>query len=77
VNKAALRWAFPAILLFGLALRLAGINSRPLFYDEAFSYFLSIQSFPKIVQGTAADTMPPLYYFLLHFWTMVGKSVWR
>jgi mannosyltransferase len=70
------RWAFPAILVSGLALRLVGIEGRPLFYDEAFSYFLSIQTLSKIIQGTAADTMPPLYYFLLHVWALAGQSVW-
>lgn len=65
------RWTLPGILAFGLALRLIGLESRPLFYDEAFSYFLSIQPFGKIVQGTAADTMPPLYYFLLHGWALL------
>ena len=70
------RGALPLIVLFGLALRLVWIESRPLFYDEAFSYFLSIQTLPKIVAGTAADTMPPLYYFLLHVWALVGQSVW-
>jgi uncharacterized membrane protein len=63
------------VILLGFGLRLLGINSRPLFYDEAFSYFLSVQSFGQIIQGTAADTMPPLYYFLLHFWALFGQSV--
>jgi mannosyltransferase len=74
-RQLASRWAVPAVIFVGFCLRLIGINSRPLFYDEAFSYFLSIQSFGHIIQGTAADTMPPLYYFLLHFWAQIGHSV--
>lgn len=61
----------------GLVLRLIGSNSRSLQYDDVFSIFLSARSLPEIVAGTAADTMPPLYYFLLHFWMLLGQSpVW-
>ncbi|TLN08168.1 hypothetical protein FDZ74_12360, partial [bacterium] len=45
-------------------------------YDDAFSYFLAVRSLPEIVQGTAADTMPPLYYFLLHFWLSISRELW-
>jgi mannosyltransferase len=30
----------------------------------------------QIISGTAADTMPPLYYFLLHYWMLAGQQVW-
>lgn len=63
-------------LSLGLALRLAAINSRELQYDDVFSIFLSRLSLVEIVKGTAADTMPPLYYFLLHIWMMVSQEVW-
>lgn len=58
-------------LLAGLVLRLVGISSREIQYDDAFSIFLSRQSLAEIVRGTAADTMPPLYYFMLHFWQLI------
>jgi mannosyltransferase len=65
-----------AILVGGLFVRLVNIHSRPLQYDDLFSFFLSRRSLSEIVPGTAADTMPPLYYFLLHFWQMVSQEVW-
>ncbi len=65
-----------AVLLFALAVRLVGIHSRPFHYDDVFSIFLAQRSLPEIVRGTAADTMPPLYYFLLHFWIQVSESDW-
>ncbi len=69
-------WIFlGAILLLALGLRLFEAGSREIFYDDAFSFFLSKQSLAQIVQGTAADTMPPLYYFLLHFWMKLGESI--
>lgn len=66
---------FGAILVLALGLRLYSAGSREIFYDDAFSFFLSQQSLGKIVAGTAADTMPPLYYFLLHYWLRLGESI--
>lgn len=65
-----------AILLIALALRCIALDQRSIQYDDAFSVFLAERSLPEIVQGTAADTMPPLYYFLLHFWLQVSREVW-
>ena len=64
------------ILLLALVLRCIDLQIRGIIYDDAFSFFLSAQSLPAIVRGTAADTMPPLYYFLLHFWISLGQNLW-
>ena len=64
------------ILILGTILRCLFINSRSIQYDDAFSFFLSIRSFSEIISGTAADTMPPLYYFLLHLWLQVSTELW-
>lgn len=64
------------ILFIGLILRLIGIESRSLQYDDTFSIFLAERSLAEIIYGTAADTMPPLYYFLLHFWMLISREVW-
>jgi len=63
-------------ILLGLTLRLIAIESRSLHYDDAFSIFLSGRSLPEIVAGTAADTMPPLFYFLLHYWMLLNQQAW-
>lgn len=63
------------ILFLGLVLRLIGIRSRGIWYDDAFSILLSEQTPENILVGTAADTMPPLSYFLLHFWMKMGNSI--
>lgn len=60
-----------SILLLGFGLRLIALNGRILAYDDTFSIFLAERSWGEIVRGTAADTMPPLYYFLLHLWMPV------
>jgi mannosyltransferase len=63
------------ILLFAFCLRLIALNVRPVWYDEAFAVFLAEQDYAAIALGTAADTMPPLYYILLHWWMpLVGET---
>jgi len=69
-------WLILGILFLALILRLVFIQSRGIWYDDAFSFFLSEKSLPAIVKGTAADTMPPLYYFLLHFWMIISQRLW-
>lgn len=75
MNKSE-RLRFLGVLVLGLVLRCAAINSRSIQYDDAFSILLSQQNLANIIQGTAADTMPPLYYFLLHAWMKIGNSLW-
>jgi mannosyltransferase len=71
------KWALAGIMLLGLVLRLIALQSRSIAYDDAFSLLLAQKSLPAIVSGTAADTMPPLYYFMLHFWMQLGgASLW-
>ena len=64
------------LLLIALVLRLINLDGRSFQYDDTFSFFLARRSLPEIVNGTAADTMPPLFYFLLHFWQLLGDSSW-
>ncbi len=66
----------PMILVSAFLIRLINSSTRGLQYDDVFSIFLAQRSLTEIIKGTAADTMPPLYYFLLHFWMLPGQSVW-
>ncbi len=64
-----------AILLLAFALRLIVIETRPLWYDDAFSVLLAERGPAAIASGTAADTMPPGYYLLLSAWmNFVGQT---
>ena len=65
-----------AILAVSLVSRCFQLGTRGIQYDDAFSFFLAVRSLPEIVSGTAADTMPPLYYFLLHFWLVISRELW-
>ncbi len=70
------KWILAGIFILAAILRSIFINSRNIQYDDAFSYFLARVSIEDIIRGTAADTMPPLYYFILHFWQKVANSIW-
>lgn len=63
------------ILTGAAVIRLLGIVTRGIQYDDAFSILLAGRSLSEIITGTAADTMPPLYYFILHFWEKLGTSI--
>jgi len=56
------------ITLLALGLRLYHLNTQSLWYDEGFSVYLAHMSPGEIVNQTAADIQPPLYYLLLHGW---------
>lgn len=72
------------ILSLALVLRLIGIQSRPIWYDEAFSLLFAEQSPSEILNNTlfensdlsAAEEHPPLYYFGLWTWfQFFGASI--
>lgn len=64
-----------AILLLAFGLRLASVETRPLWYDDAFSVLLAERGPADIAAGTAADTMPPGYYLILYGWMkLLGQT---
>lgn len=79
VNQLIGKWdQFPIILiiLLGIILRSFYLSGRGIWYDDAFSILLARRSILEIISGTAADTMPPVYYFLLHFWGFISQQIW-
>ncbi|MGD2251916.1 MAG: glycosyltransferase family 39 protein [Anaerolineales bacterium] len=67
------------ILLLALVVRLPGLLTKPLWYDEAFAVLFSSKGPSQMLYGTleveggvAADVHPLLYYSLLWLW---GKAV--
>lgn len=63
------------ILLISIALRVFGINSESLWFDEAYSIHLSKMNLWDLVRNTAEDVHPPLYYITLNLWEYVfGES---
>ena len=69
------RWLpFTAILSLATFLRLFRLGTQSLWLDEAFSLILAQQGWSSIIANTARDTMPPLYYLLLHPFLSVNNS---
>ncbi|MBN1400130.1 MAG: glycosyltransferase family 39 protein [Anaerolineae bacterium] len=62
------------ILLLALGLRLYGISAEALWLDEATSLMLARMDVPTLIEWTALDIHPPLYYILLHYWIALGES---
>ena len=71
------------ILLLALAIRLLGIASRPIWYDEAFSILFSEKGLSAMLYGTlapsaagSADIHPLGYYTILWLWMKAfGASI--
>ena len=80
------RYMIPAMVgLLAFALRVLNLNSRSLWYDEAFAVLYAGRCYGDMIAGTvtpaasagAADVHPLFYYFLLHHWMQaVGRSVY-
>src|SRR5688572_22490677 len=65
-----------SIFIICLAIRLAFITQKNLWFDEVFSWHLSLDGFYTIIARTSADIHPPLYYFILKIWSFIfGDSV--
>ena len=64
-----------AVLWLATGLRFYRLDAQSFWNDEGNSARLSERSVALIVEGTASDVHPPLYYLLLRGWReMVGES---
>lgn len=63
------------ILLLAAFLRFHNLDAQSFWNDEGNSARLSERSLRLILEGTASDIHPPLYYVLLRGWReLVGES---
>lgn len=63
------------LLLLATALRFWMLDAQSFWNDEGNSARLSERSIPLIIEGTASDIHPPLYYIILHGWReLLGDS---
>ena len=67
-------FGFTCVLFVAFSLRVFRLDLQSLWYDEAFSFYLAQFSLAEITARTAADIQPPLYYYLLHFWTLLASQ---
>jgi len=61
-----------------LSLRIFEITQKNLWFDEVFSWHISLNNFYGIIVRTSFDIHPPLYYFVLKIWmNLFGDSVFN
>jgi uncharacterized membrane protein len=69
------RIALFATVLGGALLRLYDIGADSVWVDEGWSISFANQSLPRIIELTARDVHPPLYYLVLRYWVdLAGMS---
>jgi len=63
------------LFVLAVALRFYGIGRESFWHDEAFSVKFSSGPVAQLLESSARDVHPPLYYLGLHFWRqVVGES---
>jgi 4-amino-4-deoxy-L-arabinose transferase-like glycosyltransferase len=65
------RLALWLVILVALGLRLVRLDFQPLWWDEGWSLYFARTGVGAMLELTAVDIHPPLYYFVLHLWTGV------
>ena len=76
MNKRTEYLLLSSIIIIFIALRIAFITQKNLWFDEIFSWHIIQGSFYEIISKTTADIHPPLYYFALKIWDGIfGDSV--
>jgi mannosyltransferase len=63
--------ALLVIVLAGAFLRVYHLGTQSLWLDEVVSVGFAKLSVPQMVQATARDVHPPLYYLILHYWIII------
>lgn len=62
---------FYLIFLIAAILRVYDIETKNLWFDEIYSWHISLSGFIRIVAETSGDIHPPLFYFVLKIWMFV------
>ena len=63
--------ALGGVILLALGLRLTRLNFQPLWWDEGWSVYFAAADVSTLLELTAVDIHPPLYYLLLRAWSEV------
>jgi len=65
--------ALLAILVAGLVLRLYGLGSESLWWDEVYAISTMADPGPlEIIRLSSTDNNPPLFYLILHYWMLLA-----
>ncbi len=64
---------FAALVFLALLIRLAWLDRKSLWMDEAYTLVRSGQTIADII-GLPGDATPPLFYLGMHYWIALGHS---
>ncbi len=73
-GRGALRLALLVLLLAGFALRLHELTRQDIWWDEARNIAVALRPFLQIATAPELDIQPPVYYWLLHFWSVLSNA---
>ena len=62
---------FLSILLLAFVLRLFYLSHESIWLDEGISIAMAKLNFAQLIDKSAIDSLPPLYYLLLHYWMLL------
>lgn len=65
------RQSLVGITLLGLFLSIYSLGSESLWRDEIHSVEIASLTLPEIIERLLLDFHPPLYFFLLHYWSVL------
>ncbi|MEM8861575.1 MAG: glycosyltransferase family 39 protein, partial [Chloroflexota bacterium] len=75
MGKQAYRWGLVIVLLIAFGARVYRLDQQSFWNDEGNSASLSGRSAQLIIEGTASDVHPPLYYLILRgWWPLAGQT---
>jgi len=60
-----------ALTLFAFVLRVYRMDFQPLWWDEGWTVYFATSDPSTMIARTAIDIHPPLYYLILHIWTLI------
>lgn len=61
-------WIGLLLIVVGASLRAFRLTWQPLWWDEGYSVYFATEPLTRMLDLTAGDIHPPLYYALLHGW---------
>lgn len=70
-----IRWYLAIVAIVAAGLRLISITKASIWHDEGYTMMLIQHGPVEIIERTARDFHPPLYYLVSHWWTLLfGNS---
>ncbi len=67
----SIKWYLMIVLVVGAVARFAFITKADIWHDEGYTMMITSFNPIEIIERTARDVHPPLYYLATHFWQLL------